>query len=114
MSHNKVILTSLRRMFPYILCMETGPDGLHGFWLKKFTSLDKTIVKYLDDCIKTADVPNWMVESRTVLIHEDARKGNAAGNYRPIACLNLLRKLLTGIITENVYDHLNQQKLLPE
>ena len=114
MSHNKVILTSLRRMFPYILCMETGPDGLHGFWLKKFTSLDKTKVKYLDDCIKTADVPNWMVESRTVLIQEDARKGNAAGNYRPIACLNLLRKLLIGIITENVYDHLNQQKLLPE
>ena len=55
-----------------------------------------------------------MVESRTVLIQKDARKGNAVGNYRPIACLNFLWKLLTGIANEKVYDHLNQQNLLPE
>ena len=67
-----------------------GPDGLHGFWLKKFTSLHQAMVKHLDDCIQTGDVPNWIVESRKVLIQKDARKGNAAGNYRPIVCLNLL------------------------
>ena len=55
-----------------------------------------------------------MVESQTVLIQRDERKGNAAGNYRPIACLNLLWKLLTGFINEKVYDHLNQHKLLLE
>ena len=69
-----------------------GPDGLHEFWLKKFTSLHQAMVKHLDDCIKTGDFPNWMLESRTVLIQKDARKGDAAGNYRPIACLNLLWK----------------------
>ena len=63
---------------------------------------------------QTGDVPNWMVESQTVLIQRDERKGNAAGNYRPIACLNLLWKLLTGFINEKVYDHLNQHKLLLE
>ena len=72
------------------------------------------MVKHLDDCIQTADVPNLMEESRTVLIQKDTRKGNAVGNYRPIACLNLLWKLLSGIINEKVYDHLNQQNLLPE
>ena len=55
-----------------------------------------------------------MVESRTVLIQKYVRKKNAVGNYRSIACLNLLWKLLTGIINEKFYDHLNQQKLLPE
>ena len=45
-----------------------GSDGLHGFWLKKFISLYQAMVKYLDGCIKTGDVSNWMVESRTVLI----------------------------------------------
>ena len=30
-----------------------GPDGLDGFWLKKFTSLHQVMVNYLDDCIKT-------------------------------------------------------------
>ena len=72
------------------------------------------MIKYLDDCIQIGDVPNLMVESRTVLIHKDARKGNAVGNYKAIVCLNLLWKLLTGIINEKVYDHLNQQNLLPE
>ena len=72
------------------------------------------MVKHLDDCIKTGDVSNWMAESCTVLIQKGARKGNAAGNYRQIACLNPLWKLLTGIINNKVYDHLNQQKVLPE
>ena len=86
------------------------PDGLHGLWLKKFTFLYQAMVKHLDDCIKTGDVLNWMVESQTLLTQKDSRKGKAVGNYRPIACLNFLWKLLTGIINENVYDHLNQQK----
>ena len=91
-----------------------GPDGLNGFWLTKFTSLHQAMVKHLDDCFKTGDVPNWMVESQTVLIQRDERKGNAVGNYKPIACLNFLWKLLTGFINEKVYDHLNQHKLLLE
>ena len=45
---------------------------------------------------------------------KDART-RTVSNYIPIACLNLLWKLLTGIINEKGYDdHLNQQKLLPE
>ena len=79
-----------------------GPDGLHGFWLKKFTSLHQVMVKHLDYCIKTWDVPNWMVKSWKVLIQKHVRKGNVVGNYKPIACLNLLWKLLTGIINEEV------------
>ena len=67
-----------------------GPDRLHGFWLKKFTSYHQVMVKHLDDCIKTGNVSNWMVESQTVLIQKDVRKRNAVGNYRPITCLNLL------------------------
>ena len=89
-----------------------GPDGFHGFWLKKFISLHQEMVKHLDNCIQTGDVPNWMVESCTVFIQKDAKKGNAVGSYRPIPCLNLLWKLLISIINEKVYDQLNQQNLL--
>ena len=55
-----------------------------------------------------------MLQSRIVFLQKDVRKGNAVGNYRPIVCLHLLWKLLTGIINEKVYNHLNQQNLLPE
>ena len=33
-----------------------GPDILHGFWLKKITSLHQAMVTHVDDCIKTGDV----------------------------------------------------------
>ena len=55
-----------------------------------------------------------MVERRTALIQKDPTKGNAVGNYRPIACLNFLGKLLTGMIIDKLYEHLENQKLLPE
>ena len=72
------------------------------------------MVKHLANCIQIGDVPNWMLESQTFLMQKDARKGNAVSNYRPISCLNLFWKLLTGIINEKCYDHLNQQNLLPK
>ena len=49
-----------------------------------------------------------------MLIQKDPTKGNAVGNYRPTACLKLLWKLLTSIITDNLYEHLENQDLLPE
>ena len=41
-------------------------------------------------------------------------KRTEVGNYRPIACLNLIWKFLTGIISDKLYDHLEENKLLPE
>ena len=49
-----------------------------------------------------------------MLIQKDPTKDNAVGNYRPIACLNVLWKLLTGIITDKLYEHLDNQNLFPE
>ena len=38
--------------------------------MKKLTSLHQAMVKHLDDCIKTGDVSNWIIESRTVLLQK--------------------------------------------
>ena len=55
-----------------------------------------------------------MVKGRTALIQKDPAKGKAVSNYRPIACLPLMWKLLTGIFAEKIYDHLQENSLLPE
>ena len=47
-------------------------------------------------------------------MQKDKSKGNIASNYRPITCLPLTRKLLTGVIANQIYGHLDQQKLLQE
>ena len=54
-----------------------------------------------------------MVEGRTTLIMKDKTKGPVVGNYRPIACLNLLWKLLTGIMSDETYNHLLENNFLP-
>ena len=58
-------------------------------------------------------VPGW-VEGRTILVMKDSKKSTEVENYRPIACLNLIWKLLTGIISGKTYDHLEENRLLPE
>ena len=55
-----------------------------------------------------------MVKGRTVLIPKDPEKEWVIGNYRPIACLSLMWKLLTGIFAEKIYDHLKNNNLLPD
>ena len=43
---------------------------------------------------------------------KDETKGAEVRNYRPIACLPTTFKLLTGIIAEHIYGHLNRNGLL--
>ena len=44
--------------------------------------------------------------------YKHATNGSAIGNYRAIACLNLLLKKLAGIIAEKSYSHLDEEHLL--
>ena len=91
-----------------------GLDYIQGFWLERFSSLHQTIADIVNNELQSASIFDWMVESCTVLTQKGPTKGNAVGNYRPLACLNLLWKLLTGIITDKLYKHLENEDLLPE
>ena len=92
---------------------EAGPDKIQGFCLKSFTAVHEVLATVLNECVEVGDVPGWLVERRTILVMKDSKKGTEVGNYRPIACLNLIWKLLTGIISDKTYDHLEENKLLP-
>ena len=59
-------------------------------------------------------MPSWLSRGRTALLRKGKCKGNIASNYRPITCLPLMWKLLSGVIADQIYGHLDQQKLLPE
>ena len=55
-----------------------------------------------------------MATGQTVLLLKDKSKGNEASSYRPITCLPLTWKLLTSIIADEIYNHLEKNNLLPE
>ena len=82
-----------------------GLDGIQGFCLNRFTSQHQRLTEELNENIQSLSIFIWLVKSRTVLIQKDSAKVNAVSNYRPIACLNLLRKLKTGIIADKFYQH---------
>ena len=68
----------------------------------------------LKECLDGGFVPSWLTRGRTSLLQTDKSKDNVANNYRPITCLSLMWKLLTGVIADHIYVHLYPEKLLPE
>ena len=54
-----------------------------------------------------------MTLCKTVLCQKDPSKGNAVDNYRPISCLPLMWKLMTGTIAESIYNFLDVNDKLP-
>ena len=91
-----------------------GPDLVQGFWQKNFTAMHDRITVQLKICLETGKTPQWMTKGRTVLILKDIKKGNIVSNYRPITCLPLMWKLLTGMIAEDMYIHLEEKGVFPE
>ena len=59
-------------------------------------------------------MPSWLTRGRSSLLQKDKSKGSVASNYRPIICLPSMWKLLTGVIADQIYAHLDQETLLPE
>ena len=91
-----------------------GPDLVQGFWLKNFSSLHERVRLQLKECLDSGFMPSWLTRGRTSLLQKDKSKGNIASNYRPITCLPLMWKLLTGVIADQIYAHLDHEKLLPQ
>ena len=91
-----------------------SPDLVQGFWLKSFSSLHERVRLQLKECLDSGFVPSWLTRGRTSLLQKDKSKGNVASNYRPITCLPLMWKLLTGVIADQIYAYLDQEKILPE
>ena len=54
------------------------------------------------------ETPGWLTTSKTVLIMKDREKRNDVTNFRPITW-----KIFTGILSDELYDHLKSERLLP-
>ena len=74
-----------------------SPDLVQGFWVKNFSSLHERVRFQLKECLDSGFVPSWLTRGRTSLLQKDKNKGNLASNYKPITCLLLMWKLLTGV-----------------
>ena len=90
------------------------PDLVQGFCLKNFGSWHEMVRLQLKEYLDSGFLPGWLTRGRNSLLQKDKSAGNVASNYRPITCLPLMWKLLTGAIADQIYVHLDQEKLLSE
>ena len=76
--------------------------------------MHKRIADQLNELLNDKnDIPKWMNTGRTILCHKDPGKGNAVDNHRPITCLPLMWKLLTGMISNALHDFMESSSKLP-
>ena len=68
----------------------------------------------LKECLDSGFVASWLTRGRISLLQKDNSKGNVASNCEPLTCLGLMWKLMAGVVGDQIYAHLDQEKLLPE
>ena len=90
-----------------------GSDVVQGYWIRNLSNLHNSTALQLDRYLQENNLPKWMVTGKTLLCIKKIQKGNLVSNFRPITFLSLIWKLLTGILTEELYEHLEKTNLLP-
>ena len=84
------------------------------FWLKYLTSMHKQLLEAFNEILKEPhDMPSWMTEGTAYLLPKSTETRNPK-NYRPITCLPTTYKILTAILSNRIYNHLQENKILPE
>ena len=91
-----------------------GIDGDHGYYIKMLVSMQKRIAFNLKSCITRGEVPDWMTTGRIVLLLKEKNKENKVSFYRIITCLRLIWKFLTSILADEIYNHPEENDILPE
>ena len=83
-----------------------------NFWIKQFKSLHKSMTEAYSKIVKdTKQTPDWLVQGATNLLPKKEETW-IPKNYRPIACLPTTFKILTSVITDRLYSHLEKEAIM--
>ena len=90
-----------------------GIDKVPNFWLNALLSSHFTFTRLLNEIMENPEkAPKWMCKGTTFLLAK-SNDTKDPKNYRPITCLSTTYKLLTSMLTDKTYSHLEQNDLFP-
>ncbi|XP_044760178.1 uncharacterized protein LOC123317638 [Coccinella septempunctata] len=91
-----------------------GTDGIHNYWWKYFNSTHDSLAKLFQEALKN---PSIIPDSCTLGITYMLPKGTDnedPRNYRPITCLPTIYKILTGVLTQKLWQHVGKYNMARE
>ena len=101
----------MRKVKPF---KAVGNDCIQGFFVKKIPAVCKVLRERVTEWINgKRDIPPWLVEGRTRLVPKTNPSSSDAKDYRPIAVLNAIYKVLTSTISHFVQGHCDLHKVVP-
>ena len=86
-----------------------GRDQTANFWLKQLTATHKHIAALFNKLVEEDQIPKWLTAGVTFLIPKNGNTENPK-NYRPVACLPTVYKLVTSIISRLMQKYMDGQK----
>ena len=90
-----------------------GIDKVPNFWLDSLSSMHSQLATCFNRLILNPEsTPEWFCMGTTYLLPKTEDTANPK-NYRPITCLTTSYKLLTSILSERTYSHLEEFELFP-
>ncbi|KAL1448229.1 hypothetical protein WDU94_006605 [Cyamophila willieti] len=90
-----------------------GPDKVTNFWIKHLKSLHSHLSNAINDMIKHPErIPIWLTVGSTILLYKGKEPKNPK-QYRPITCLPTTYKIITSVLSNRIYKHLEENNILP-
>ena len=90
-----------------------GLDQIPNFWLDTLPATHTNLAKNLNKIMQFPnETPKWFCQGTTYLLAKNIDTANPK-NFRPITCLSTSYKLLTSILTERTYKHIDEQNIFP-
>jgi hypothetical protein len=115
MEHIPITTEQVPRLIAKTLnCKAPGPDGIHKFWIKRFTATHSYLAHYFNQFTEDAEkMPDFLVTGITSLLTK-SQDCEDPSKHRPIACHYTIYKIYTACIAEQICKHLEINQLLAE
>ena len=89
-----------------------GNDKINAFCIKKLSSIHPHLISQFNDIFENnKSLPQWFVRGKTILLPKN-NDTKLPKNYRPIACLNIIYKIFTGILNQFLVDHCTTNNII--
>ncbi|CAH2106948.1 unnamed protein product [Euphydryas editha] len=91
-----------------------GLDKIHNYYIKYLTSVHKYLASLFTNIVSGKEpLEEWFTTGKVILVPKNENTEDPK-NWRPIACLPSMYKLLTSVLANVLYSHCHENNIMAE